>query len=49
MRMIGAGIRGFWSAVAMGDPLWPAVTILLGSVVLAVVTAAVRFRRSRNG
>ncbi|MER7848619.1 hypothetical protein ABTZ03_32310 [Kitasatospora sp. NPDC096077] len=46
MRMIGAGIRGFWSAVETGDPLTPAVTTLVGSVLLAVVLAVLRGRRS---
>ncbi|MGF1425671.1 hypothetical protein [Kitasatospora sp. LaBMicrA B282] len=45
MRLIGAGLRMLVNALVNGDPLWPAVTILLLSILIAIVVAAVRASR----
>ncbi|MFD7448616.1 hypothetical protein [Kitasatospora sp. NPDC059827] len=44
MKFIGAGVRSIMMAVTMGDPLWPAVTLFLVSIAVAVIVFALRHR-----
>ncbi|MFF4189028.1 hypothetical protein ACFYZ9_38155 [Streptomyces sp. NPDC001691] len=46
MHFIGAGFRALMMALVNGDPLWPAVTLFLMSILIAIVVAAVRASRS---
>ncbi|WP_189390181.1 hypothetical protein [Streptomyces sp. SDr-06] len=46
MHFIGAGFRALMMALINGDPLWPAVTLFLMSILIAIVVAAVRASRS---
>ncbi|MGW2864456.1 hypothetical protein [Streptomyces sp. NPDC001205] len=46
MHFIGAGFRALTMALINGDPLWPAVTLFLMSILIAIVVAAVRASRS---
>lgn len=45
MHFIGAGFRTLINALINGDPLWPAVTLFLVSILIAIVIAAVRAPR----
>ncbi|MBV6702702.1 hypothetical protein [Kitasatospora aureofaciens] len=45
MHFIGAGFRTLMNALINGDPLWPAVTLFLVSILIAIVVAAVRASR----
>ncbi|MFD7020176.1 hypothetical protein [Streptomyces sp. NPDC059161] len=47
--LIGAGFRALTMALVNGDPLWPATTLFLVSVLIAIVVAAVRFSRRKGG
>ncbi|MFI9366408.1 hypothetical protein ACIG5E_35940 [Kitasatospora sp. NPDC053057] len=42
MHLIGAGFRTLMNALINGDPLWPAVTLFLVSILIATVVALVR-------
>ncbi|MBV6701028.1 hypothetical protein [Kitasatospora aureofaciens] len=42
---LGAGFRGLMNALINGDPLWPAVTLFLVSILITIVIAAVRASR----
>ncbi|MFE9558275.1 hypothetical protein ACFYMW_09515 [Streptomyces sp. NPDC006692] len=46
MHAISAGFRTLMNALINGDPLWPAVTLFLVSIPIAIVVAAVRASHS---
>ncbi|MEU1784311.1 MULTISPECIES: hypothetical protein [Streptomyces] len=45
MHFIGAGFRTLMNALINGDPLWPAVTLFLVSILITIVVAGVRASR----
>lgn len=45
MHFIGAGFRTLMNALINGDPLWPAMTLFLVSILIAIVVAGVRASR----